>query len=64
MKIQLQDLKKAIQALESANNLSITVYNDGHVMTLVGQSRIGDEIRIELYVDGTLLPKLITKQQL
>lgn len=61
MKVLLADLKKAISFFEAHTaEISVAVaLDDGRVLLLRGFDKLGQSVEIQIYLEGTLLPKIV-----
>jgi len=60
LKIDLEQLKKAIQWIEAnTNEVTVQIYTDfSNKLILKCIDRLGSEVEINLYNDSTMLPKI------
>jgi hypothetical protein len=60
LKIDLTQLKKAIQWIEAnTNEVAVQIYTgDSNKLILRSIDRLGSEVEITLYNDSTMLPKI------
>jgi hypothetical protein len=60
LKIDLAQIKKAIQWIEAnTNEVSVQIYTgDGSKIILKSVDRLGSEVEITLFNDATMLPKI------
>jgi hypothetical protein len=59
IKIQLEDLKKAVKWLEAnTNQLTVNVVSDGSTLVISSFDRQDKDVQITLYQEGTYSPKV------
>lgn len=60
LKIDLSQLKKAVQWIEAnTNDINVQVYTgDGNKLVLKSTDRTGHEVEITLFTDSQMLPKI------
>lgn len=60
LKIELSQLKKAIQWIEAnTNEVNVQIYTgDGNKLILKSSDRLGHEVEITLFTDSQMLPKI------